>query len=336
MTVMSSASTSVSRITSTSAPASSATAASPSPLGRRRRHLLRQALERPVAGPGDLGGHVGQRHDRPHLLALARELEGGHVPLDAVAVGRERGRAGQLDRAVLAHEPAAGPGRRRCPQHHRHRHRHRGRHCRHPSHVVPPRTGPSWGRREVRRRGAAPRFPAAPDRQTVGGSEPVPAAGASSPAAGAAPELASGAAATPVSAAHGARRRRIARPTTRTSAVTTTTWTTTHAANGALRQLGVAHHDHVDRTAQRTEHPAHVLVVGAHRGPAHQLARHHPDGDDGQRGERQGPARATSGPASSPPPPRTPPPPPRTRAAGPTRASAVPTATPARRGRTPP
>ena len=58
-------------------------------------------------------GNVRQRDDRAHLLALPGELERRHVALDTVVVGGQRGRADQLDRAVLADEPPAGAGRHR-------------------------------------------------------------------------------------------------------------------------------------------------------------------------------------------------------------------------------
>jgi hypothetical protein len=71
------------------------------------RDLLLQALQGPVAAALDLGGDGGQRHDRPDLLALAGELEGGHVALYPVVVGGERRGAHQLDGAVLTHQPTA-------------------------------------------------------------------------------------------------------------------------------------------------------------------------------------------------------------------------------------
>ena len=108
-TVMSRASISVSRMISTSAAACLATRRH---LRRTlgRRDLLGEALQRPVATPLHLRRHVGQRDDRAHRLALAGELEGGHVALDPVVVGGERRRAHQFDGAVLADEAAAGGG----------------------------------------------------------------------------------------------------------------------------------------------------------------------------------------------------------------------------------
>ena len=111
---MSSASIFVSRSTSALAAASSAaSAARRRRLRGRRRDLRAEALQRPVAAPLDLGRDVGQRHDRADRLALAGELERRDVALDAVVVGGQRRRAGELDGAVLADEPAARAGRAR-------------------------------------------------------------------------------------------------------------------------------------------------------------------------------------------------------------------------------
>ena len=75
---------------------------------RRRRHLAREPLQRPVAAALHRRRHAGQRDDRADLLALAGELERRDVALDAVVVRGERRRAHQPDRAVLADQAAAG------------------------------------------------------------------------------------------------------------------------------------------------------------------------------------------------------------------------------------
>ena len=113
-TVMSRASICVSRITSARRGVGAARGGRERDRARRRRHLLGQALQGPVAPSHHLGRHVGQRDDRADRLAVAGELERRHVALDAVVVGGEGRRLGQLDRAVLADEAAAGarPGRR--------------------------------------------------------------------------------------------------------------------------------------------------------------------------------------------------------------------------------
>ena len=90
------------------APASASPVARKAPSSARRRHLLGEALERPVAAADHLGGDVGERDDRADLLALAGELEAGDVALDAVVVGGEGAGLGQLDGAVLADEATAG------------------------------------------------------------------------------------------------------------------------------------------------------------------------------------------------------------------------------------
>jgi hypothetical protein len=84
----------------------------------RGSDLLFEALQRPVAAALDLRRDPGQRHDRADRLAGPAELEAGHVALDAVVVSGERGRAGELDGAVLA-DQAAARDRRRGGERHR-------------------------------------------------------------------------------------------------------------------------------------------------------------------------------------------------------------------------
>ena len=110
-TVMSRASICVSRMTSALAASKArAVRADLVALGRWG-DLLGQALEGPVPASHHLVRDAGERDDRPDRLTGAGELERRHVALHAVVVGGQRGRSGQLDRAVLAHEPAAGRGR---------------------------------------------------------------------------------------------------------------------------------------------------------------------------------------------------------------------------------
>ena len=111
---MSSASIFVSRITS-ARPRSTPAAVGRGDLRDGWRDLAREPLQRPVAAALDGGRHRRQRHDRPDLLALAGELERRDVALDAGVIRRQRGRADQLDRAVLAHQAAARAGGRREP-----------------------------------------------------------------------------------------------------------------------------------------------------------------------------------------------------------------------------
>ena len=110
---MSRASICVSRITSALRPRRAPRRWPANACSARRRHLLGQALEGPVAAAHHLGRDVGQRDDRADRLALAGELERRDVALDAVVVGGERRGLGELDRAVLADEAAAGAGGQR-------------------------------------------------------------------------------------------------------------------------------------------------------------------------------------------------------------------------------
>ena len=68
---MSSASIFVSRSTSAPPRAAGCEVEARASLPDGRRDLLREPLQRPVATPHDVGGHVGQRDDRADLLALA-------------------------------------------------------------------------------------------------------------------------------------------------------------------------------------------------------------------------------------------------------------------------
>ncbi len=67
-----------------------------------------EPLQSPVAAALDRGRHAGERHERAELAATAaRELERGHVVLDAVVVAGERRGSEQVHGAVRADEPAA-------------------------------------------------------------------------------------------------------------------------------------------------------------------------------------------------------------------------------------
>ena len=108
-----------------------------------RRDFTSEPLQGPVAAAYDRRRHIGQRDDRSDLGALPDELERRDVALDAVVVRGQRGRAHQLDRAVLADEPTARTGR---PCEYGQAGRDRGDCQETPFHRHPPRVGEKPGR----------------------------------------------------------------------------------------------------------------------------------------------------------------------------------------------
>jgi hypothetical protein len=69
--------------------------------------LADQPLERPVAALDDARRDARQGRDRAERAAATRELEGGHIVLDAVVVTREGRRPKEVHGPVRADQPAA-------------------------------------------------------------------------------------------------------------------------------------------------------------------------------------------------------------------------------------